>query len=75
MSETVGLLSFPEETKDSGKSPYSKTLKNLIDLEVRGLVSRAYYTTEKLLRDNNDKLIKVKRTVSPFIKKPFTKYI
>lgn len=56
MSEKVGLLSFDEETKDSGKSPYSKTLKNLIDLETRNMVAKAYFRTEKLLRDNRAKL-------------------
>ncbi|KAJ8737461.1 hypothetical protein PYW08_000056 [Mythimna loreyi] len=56
MSEKVGLLSFPD-LKAHGKSPFSKTLKNLIDLEARKLIGEAYFRTEKLLRDNQDKLI------------------
>lgn len=55
MSSTVGLLSFPD-LKERGKSPFSKTLKNLIDLEARKLIGDAYFRTEKLLRDNQDKL-------------------
>lgn len=55
MSPTVGLLSFPD-LKERGKSPFSNKLKNLIDLEARKLIANAYYTTEKLLRDNHDKL-------------------
>ncbi|CAG9137291.1 unnamed protein product [Plutella xylostella] len=55
MSPTVGLVSFPDE-KQFGKSPYSKTLKNLIDLEARKLIAKAYYRTEEILRTNNDKL-------------------
>lgn len=56
MSKTVGLLWFPVENERSGKSPYSKTLKSLIDLEVRKLIADAYYRTEDLLRENSDKL-------------------
>ncbi|XP_022832758.1 paraplegin [Spodoptera litura] len=56
MSKTVGLVSFPD-LKEHGKSPYSKTLKNLMDLEARKLIGEAYFRTEKLLRDNKDKLI------------------
>ncbi|XP_072931358.1 mitochondrial inner membrane m-AAA protease component paraplegin [Epargyreus clarus] len=55
MSPTVGLVSFPD-MKDRGKSPFSKTLKNLIDLEARKLIASAYYRTETLLRDNQEKL-------------------
>lgn len=55
MSPVVGLVSFPEQ-KGIGKSPFSKTLKNLIDLEARKLIANAYYKTEGILRENNDKL-------------------
>ncbi|XP_063634046.1 paraplegin isoform X3 [Cydia splendana] len=55
MSSTVGLVSFPD-LKERGKSPFSKTLKNLIDLEARKLVAQAYYRTEEILRTNQDKL-------------------
>ncbi|KAJ0183648.1 hypothetical protein K1T71_000071 [Dendrolimus kikuchii] len=55
MSPTVGLVSFPD-LKEHGKSPFSKTLKNLIDLEARKLIANAYYRTEEILRKNQDKL-------------------
>ncbi|KAL0902773.1 hypothetical protein ABMA27_000575 [Loxostege sticticalis] len=55
MSPTVGLMSFPD-LKEHGKSPFSKTLKNLIDLEARKLIANAYYRTEEILRTNQDKL-------------------
>ncbi|XP_030023959.1 paraplegin [Manduca sexta] len=55
MSPTVGLLSFPD-LKQHGSSPFSKSLKNLIDLEARKLIANAYFTTEQLLRNNQDKL-------------------
>lgn len=55
MSPTVGLVSFPD-MKEHGKSPFSKTMKNLIDLEARKLIASAYYRTEELLRTNRDKL-------------------
>ena len=58
MSEKVGLVSFPD-LKSGGKSPFSRTLKNLIDLEARKLIGEAYFRTEKLLRDNQDKLVLV----------------
>ncbi|VVC86282.1 paraplegin [Leptidea sinapis] len=55
MSPTVGLLSFPD-MKDKGKSPFSKTLKNLMDLEARKIIGKAYYRTESLLKNNHEKL-------------------
>lgn len=55
MSSVVGLVSFPD-LKEHGKSPFSRTLKNLIDLEARKLIAKAYYTTEEILRKNKDKL-------------------
>ncbi|XP_052752497.1 paraplegin [Galleria mellonella] len=55
MSQAVGLVSFPD-VKEHGKSPFSKTLKNLIDLESRKLIADAYYRTENILRTNQDKL-------------------
>ncbi|XP_059059705.1 paraplegin [Achroia grisella] len=55
MSPTVGLVSFPD-LKERGKSPFSKTLKNLIDLESRKLIASAYYRTENILKTNQDKL-------------------
>ncbi|CAG4977961.1 unnamed protein product [Colias eurytheme] len=55
MSPTVGLLSFPD-VNTRGKSPFSKSLKNLIDVEARRVIARAYYRTEEILRKNEDKL-------------------
>ncbi|XP_013184956.1 paraplegin [Amyelois transitella] len=51
MSPTVGLLSFPD-LKERGKSPFSRTLKNLIDMEARKLIANAYYRTEDIIRKN-----------------------
>lgn len=56
MSPVVGLVSFPD-MKERGKSPFSKTLKNLMDLEARQLIARAYYRTEEVLKQNK-KLLK-----------------
>ncbi|CAG4984139.1 unnamed protein product [Parnassius apollo] len=57
MSSEVGLISFPD--KERGKSPFSNKLKNLIDLEARKLIANAYYRTEEILRNNEDKLKKL----------------
>lgn len=60
MSNTVGLISFPEEeTKEMGKRPYSKKLANVIDAEVRNLVAAAYKHTEEVLLKHKRKLIEV----------------
>lgn len=57
MSENVGLVSFPqEETQEKGRRPYSKKLANLIDIEARQLISKAYKKTEEVLLKNKDKL-------------------
>lgn len=58
-ARNLGPLSFPadEETQGGvGKKPYSKKLKNTIDLQARMLVARAYEHTEKVLNENRDKL-------------------
>ncbi|XP_075990806.1 mitochondrial inner membrane m-AAA protease component paraplegin-like [Anticarsia gemmatalis] len=55
MSPRVGLVSFPD-MKERGRSPFSKALKELMDLEARKLIADAYYRTEQLLKDNEDKL-------------------
>ncbi|XP_050360654.1 paraplegin [Nymphalis io] len=55
MSPIVGLVSFPDQ-KDRGKSPFSRSLKNLIDMESKKLIAKAYYRTEEVLRQNQDKL-------------------
>lgn len=62
MSETVGHVSFPEEDQNSrqtGRRPYSKLLANTIDEEARHIISNAYKKTEHLLIENKDKLEKV----------------
>jgi spastic paraplegia protein 7 len=61
MNNNIGLVSFPDDNEENGMSekPYSKHLQNMIDLEARKLVNAAYDTTEKVLRDNIDKLEKL----------------
>nr|XP_031846667.1 uncharacterized protein LOC116433086 [Nomia melanderi] len=57
MSPAVGLISFNEEaTSTRTKKIYSKKLANLMDAEVRRIITEAYKATEKLLKDNEDKL-------------------
>lgn len=63
MSPVVGLLSFPD-LKEHGRSPFSRTLKNLIDLEARKLIASAYYKTEEVLKKNQDKLEAVRVIIS-----------
>lgn len=60
MNEKIGpiYISDPEETGGYDK-PYSKALDKLIDFEARNLVANAYNKTEKILKDNRDKLEKV----------------
>lgn len=58
MSETFGLLSYPED--QYGLKPFSKKVSNMLDLEARQLVSKAYQHTEELLKNNKDKLHQVK---------------
>lgn len=53
-------MSFPD-LKDREKSPFSKALKNLIDMESKKLIAQAYYKTEELLRENQSKLKSVSR--------------
>lgn len=61
MSEVVGLVSFPEEDGHS-RRPYSKTLHSLMEAEAKRLINRAYRRTEEVLKQNNDKLKKVKNS-------------
>lgn len=69
MNDTIGLLSFPDDNDQSytGDKPYSKHLQNLIDMEARKVINHAYDTTDKILRDNIDKLEKVRNTFNSFI--------
>lgn len=55
MNDKIGLLSFPEVTKDSVR-PYSNRLASLMESEVSRLVADAYFKTEKLLKENYNKL-------------------
>ncbi|KAI6219682.1 AAA domain-containing protein [Aphelenchoides besseyi] len=68
MSDAVGLISFAvnpsdERSADFQKKPYSKKLARLIDEEARKLVAQSYFATEKLLKDNRDKLEKLATTL------------
>jgi len=65
MNDKVGLLSFPEDTKNSIR-PYSNKLAALMETEVSRLVSDAYFNTEKLLKENYNKLELVLRIFMHF---------
>jgi len=54
MNDKVGLVSFSED-KNSLR-PYSNKLAALMETEVSRLVSDAYFKTEKLLKENYNKL-------------------
>ncbi|KAL7071069.1 hypothetical protein ACQ4LE_009961 [Meloidogyne hapla] len=62
MNELIGPISFfpgpgvDLRSADFTEKPYSKKLGNLIDQEIGKLVAEAYYATERLLKDNRDKL-------------------
>jgi spastic paraplegia protein 7 len=62
MSERIGYLSFPEDSEMGaiGDKPYSQNLAHLIDEEARKMVASAYDKAEAILKENNDKLIKVR---------------
>lgn len=55
MNDKVGLLSFPEMSKDNPR-PYSNKLAALMESEVSHLIADAYFKTEDLLKKNYDKL-------------------
>ncbi|VDM51247.1 unnamed protein product [Toxocara canis] len=68
MSERVGPLSFApqpgfEAEADLYKKPYSAMLQHTMDQEVSSLVAKAYFTAEKLIRDNRDLLEKLAKTL------------
>lgn len=52
----VGPMYIEDEPNYSGDKPFSKLLGNVIDMEVRQIVSTAYSNTEDILRKNADKL-------------------
>jgi len=56
MNDSIGLLSFPEEDTKYSLRPYSNKLAALMETEVSLLVANAYFKTEKLIKDNYDKL-------------------
>lgn len=58
MNERVGLVSFQEDQEQNymGEKPYSKFLHNMMDEEARKLINEAYNRTEKILKENRDKL-------------------
>uniref|UniRef100_A0A0K0F5G4 Paraplegin (inferred by orthology to a human protein) n=1 Tax=Strongyloides venezuelensis TaxID=75913 RepID=A0A0K0F5G4_STRVS len=60
MSSRVGPLSFsPDQSlanPDFAKKMYGNELARIIDSEAKELVSKAYYTAEKLIKENMDKL-------------------
>lgn len=61
MNERIGPMYVPDESEQnySGEKPFSKALGNIIDEEVKKVVSIAYAKTEAILIENQDKLIKV----------------
>uniref|UniRef100_A0A8D1M7E3 AAA+ ATPase domain-containing protein n=1 Tax=Sus scrofa TaxID=9823 RepID=A0A8D1M7E3_PIG len=59
MAPSVGPVSFPEAPEGLsgvGRRPFSQGLQQMMDHEARLLVATAYRHTEKVLRDNLDKL-------------------
>lgn len=67
MNKNVGLVSFPEDSEEIGRRPYSKRLAALIDDEVHSLIAQAYSRTEKLLQENRDKLSMVRNLNNYFL--------
>ncbi|XP_055910268.1 paraplegin [Eupeodes corollae] len=63
MNDIIGPMYVTDADENdngpSGDKPFSKALDNLIDREARKLVSAAYENTEKVLKTNRDKLIKL----------------
>ncbi|XP_050426992.1 paraplegin-like [Adelges cooleyi] len=56
MNDNVGLLSFPKKRYNAIRPLYSKKLAALMEIEVSKLVAEAYFKTERLLKENRDKL-------------------
>ncbi|XP_061162893.1 paraplegin-like isoform X2 [Saccostrea echinata] len=60
MNDSVGQISFHfEEGDETMPKPYSQYMENLIDREVRALVSKASLQSKKILEENMDKVHKV----------------
>lgn len=76
MGKEVGLVSFTEEeTSTSQKKPFSKKLGNLMDAEARQIIGEAYWKTEKILKDNLDKLEQVKKVLKVILNNFFLNYL
>lgn len=61
MSDVIGHLSFPTRAEEKrsgivGRKPYSKKLRNTIDLEVNKLIASAHNTTVATLNSHIDQL-------------------
>lgn len=61
MSDVIGHMSFPTTAEEKrggmvGQKPYSRKLRNTIDLEVNKLLANAHKSTVKTLNDHMDKL-------------------
>ncbi len=61
MSDVIGHMSFPTTAEEKrsgmvGEKPYSRKLRNTIDLEVNQLVARAHHSTVQTLNAHMDKL-------------------
>lgn len=61
MSSKLGPVYVPDEseTEMAFDKPFSKALGDIIDKEARQLVTEAYERTERVLRENKEKLTKV----------------
>ncbi|XP_058564033.1 paraplegin isoform X2 [Neofelis nebulosa] len=59
MASSIGPVSFPEAQEGLtgvGRRPFSQGLQQMMDHEAKVLVAKAHRHTEKVLRDNQDKL-------------------
>ncbi|KAG8508145.1 Paraplegin, partial [Galemys pyrenaicus] len=59
MAPRIGPVSFPDAQEGApgiGRRPFSQGLQQMMDHEARLLVGKAYRHTERVLRDNRDKL-------------------
>eukprot|EP00697_Spironema_sp_BW2_P014348 gnl/Spiro4/4775_TR2394_c0_g1_i1.p1 gnl/Spiro4/4775_TR2394_c0_g1~~gnl/Spiro4/4775_TR2394_c0_g1_i1.p1 ORF type:complete len:824 (+),score=229.14 gnl/Spiro4/4775_TR2394_c0_g1_i1:39-2474(+) len=59
MNERVGLVSFPQEEENQFTKPYSESLAQVIDEEVKIIVDAAYKRTKDLLTEKADLLKQV----------------
>ncbi|CAJ0955802.1 unnamed protein product [Ranitomeya imitator] len=58
MIPSIGQVSFPDSDSSTGigRRPFSQGLQEMMDYEAQQLVAIAYKDTEKLLKENKDKL-------------------